>query len=700
MTTKQSTQDPVQMKLGPKQAQRLAAISGLDAKQLVNHSIAEIAERHKYLVDPQLFFFRRVCGKVVKTDPATGIQYPVPFATVEVQDTDCSLLGYFPSHSPWAWYFPFACHREVIATAKTDACGNFCVWVPRWDIDWVLRWRLERHCYPIIFKRPDLADLLRELRLIRWPPPPPGDPFRLTGVDRLRVANALGADAARKLDALSSETQPGADLFRRTTALATQVLDQRLAPPLPAELQHAVTRSAHADKEGAMAMDAARNNLGAKVHLDTKALSGIDLRRYIGPFVRCVTTLVPEWQPIFDVPDITFRVLQDVDGDGTEEQIYGESYFQVRWDATNIGPVTLEASPIAKAGLRCMPGGIPCADQPAIVLAGWMPVKPAGDPATDPFDPATGYGRLTNRPHVSDAFSAASVTPGAAPLYGTVALLGCNKTDPSANQYRVVYEYSDDDGASWSTPVPFLGLTWPLYRLDGAGNLEIHYPHADSDGWYSIALPAGPNPWLPEDVLIDWPTGSFAGGKYRLTLQLGNGGAVTSSSAPVTFAIDNSSPLAVLDAAWDFSASGSFGNSIVPGTCPVVRRGTAPQDVYFRVTLQASAKHLRSVDLAANDCGVGHFEFVSGTGGVQSGPGSVEYQHWHTSVGDNSQTLTVIYKLPATSAEGTYGFSGEVSGRAFNPSGGDGGQLQTPPWQYNPDDVRIYPNIEFSVINA
>ena len=62
-------------------------------------------------------------------------------------------------------------------------------------------------------------------------------------------------------------------------------------------------------------------------------LKGLDLRHYIGPFKRCYTRFVPQWVPIVDVPDITFRVLQDIDGDGDEELIYGEGYFQVRWNA-------------------------------------------------------------------------------------------------------------------------------------------------------------------------------------------------------------------------------------------------------------------------------------------------------------------------------------------------------------------------------
>src|SRR5690242_7452861 len=134
----QDTFDPSTRQLTVKQAQRLASISGVQAEKVRGLTVTQIIDRFRFHIDPLLLMFRRICGQVVKTDPSTGIAYPVPYATVQVEDTDCSLLGYFPPFSNWSWYFPFHCNREVIASARTDACGNFCVWVPRWDIDWVL----------------------------------------------------------------------------------------------------------------------------------------------------------------------------------------------------------------------------------------------------------------------------------------------------------------------------------------------------------------------------------------------------------------------------------------------------------------------------------------------------------------------------------------------------------------------------------
>src|SRR3954449_3681985 len=105
--TSLSSQDPSKFKLGASSAKRLAAMSDVPADQLKGLTLTQVAEKFRFAIDPQLLFFRRVCGEVVKTDPVTGTDYPVPFATVQVEDTDCSLLGFFPSQARWSWYFPF-----------------------------------------------------------------------------------------------------------------------------------------------------------------------------------------------------------------------------------------------------------------------------------------------------------------------------------------------------------------------------------------------------------------------------------------------------------------------------------------------------------------------------------------------------------------------------------------------------------------
>ena len=167
---------PDQIPLTPRQADRLSKLTGVNADELRGRTIAQLTERLKWQIDLELLLFRRICGQVVKTDPISGIDYPVPFATVHVEDTDCSFLGFFTIESPWAWLFPVFCHREDIATVVTDECGHFCVWVLRFDIDWILRFRRERFCYPDIFIKPNIRDILEHYKI--FPPPPPEDGIR------------------------------------------------------------------------------------------------------------------------------------------------------------------------------------------------------------------------------------------------------------------------------------------------------------------------------------------------------------------------------------------------------------------------------------------------------------------------------------------------------------------------------------------
>jgi len=93
---------PAEFKISESSAQRLSAMSDVPAKELVGLALPDVAEKFRFRIDPLLLLFRKVCGTVVKTDPVSGIEYPVPFATVHVEDTDCSLLGFFPGGSPWS----------------------------------------------------------------------------------------------------------------------------------------------------------------------------------------------------------------------------------------------------------------------------------------------------------------------------------------------------------------------------------------------------------------------------------------------------------------------------------------------------------------------------------------------------------------------------------------------------------------------
>jgi len=121
---------------------------------------------------------------------------------------------------------------------------------------------------------------------------------------------------------------------------------------------------------------------------------------------------------------------------------------------------------------------------------------------------------------------------------------------------------------------------------------------------------------------------------------------------------------------------------------PLVYRGAVPVDVEFRVTMLASASHLRSAILASVDCGGGNFVLVSGN-----------TEHWHLSACTNTEVLQAIYRLPKRALPGTYGFGGEVTGFAVN-SIVDDGHRGAAGKAYNPRHRHAYPSVSFSVVDG
>src|SRR5215475_587453 len=83
---------PDERVLTRRQAEYLAETAQLELRQLEGRHLRELDELLKFRIDPMLLLFRKVCGRVVRKDPLTGILYGVPNATVYVEDTDCSFL--------------------------------------------------------------------------------------------------------------------------------------------------------------------------------------------------------------------------------------------------------------------------------------------------------------------------------------------------------------------------------------------------------------------------------------------------------------------------------------------------------------------------------------------------------------------------------------------------------------------------------
>lgn len=681
------------------QANRLAALTGLNAKNLIGKNVAALRDTLRWQIDLELLLFRRICGRVVKRDPATGEEYPVPFATVHVEDTDCSLLGFFPGEWPWGWFFPFFCRREEVASVVTDACGRFCVWVPRWEVDYILRFRHERFCFPDIFLKPSVLDILEPLRepgIFRPPRPLPDPPpffFSEDGLDLRRVENLLGAETARQLAAAEAGAAFGTSTGQKMALLQRNGFSRPFPPPLPPEFKPALesrsegaSSSKKSNGPAKFTMEHAKAKLADSLHLNAQILRELDFRNYLGPFRRCFDVITPEWVPIFDVPDVTFKVTQDVDADGDEEVIYSEGHFDVRWNSGAIPDVTLEASPIAVAGLSCEAPEVPCADVPAILFVGRQPVVNPPSPADPYHDAASGYARRPNRPHASG-----NLTPvdsdlplelAESPYAKTLQLYGCNHVD-GAEYYRLRYSRN---GSPWA---PFVGLTWPLWRYVG-GLLQHHWPVSDGNGWYPILPDA--DDWFPAQLLLDWRTNRFPNGLYRIEMDLGNAAkAVIQTSPAVSFRIDNSDPLVEFTELKWRQVPGAWSAPVLLN-CSVIPRpssGGNPVDIELMLSYRVSAQHLRSVRLYAVGCG--------GDNPVLLSPLSTA-QHWHTSPGDNSVVNTAIFSLAGTAQQGAYRFSIRAISRAFNPSGGDGGQLVD--WNYDPIYNWVWPIQPFAVINV
>ncbi len=675
---------PDQKKLTAIQASRLSALTRIDVKHLTGQTVAEIAAKWKWHIDPALFLFERICGRVVKKDPVTGVEYPVPFATVHVEDTDCSFVGYFPKPWPWGWMFPFWCHREELGEVTTDSCGNFCIWIPRFEIDWIVRWRKERICFPDFFLRPSIKDLLpRELPHIDpgFPPHGPGpDPgpldllskFSLPSIEA--ISGPAARDLARRFQAIQSARTLGARAESLDRQLNARAFETELPPPLPHEFRKAlVGRADVASEKRANAHEAIRSAVAMKLGVEASELGKFQLSNCIGPFFHCIDIFVPEWQLILDVPDITFRVTQDTNGDGVEETIYSEGFFDVRWDATSIPDVTLVASSIAKESHACDAPVVPCGNAPALLFAGLMPLADLNY-----FDSVEGYATRPNRPLPPSGPRPAAQTP----FLQTLQLYGCVNI-PGAKYYRVLQ--STDDGATFSA---ITGLQWNIFPIPSGSPLTIS---ADSSGWYDVLT--NPDSYHPARMVIEWPTPTL--GKRVLKIEVGDASkAVLQSSAPVALRLDNTTPTVVFNTlAWKFSTEPDSA-FYLPGrdllvTCPTIRRGASPQDIEVQFDALVSANHLRDASIGSFGCGGGSFALTTSASSAA---------HWHDDVNDNSVFLSGRYRLDHTALEGAYGFECVANSRAMNPSGADGGHLAD--WFYDPIYVYANPQVRVAIVNG
>jgi hypothetical protein len=713
--------DPSTQALNSIQVQRLSSLSGLDPKKISGLNIAEISDKFRFELDLTLLFYRKVCGQVVKVDPNTGVQHPVPFARVEVEDTDCNFISYAPSSSPYLWLYPFGCRREVIATAITDQCGRFCVNIPRWDIDWILKWRKQRICFPEILLKPSIGDILDRLvpRIPEFPPRPqprPDPPPWIFEADDLmlsRAREALGDGVVTKLQLFQEELVFGQSSAGLKAFLDSPAYSKSLPPQLPDDITNDIQVGGKPQEHGKL-KKAALTTINSEIRATsniTKALSGLQIDRFIGPFFRCFDIFTPQWSTVIDVPDITFKVLQDVDGD--EQVIYSEGHFDVRWNSGDIPDLTLEASQIALASPLTVancdgPGDLPC-EEPQIVMAGLMPLHNLPSDPVPYHDQTSGYARRPNRPHPTGSFTTPTLPLpppdnllATAPFTDTLQLYGCNQHQ-GAKYYRICYRYNGN------APQHFAGHSWNLFRWVGSpGHLEVKSVVPDTAGWYEI-IPVSEQ-WLPSHLLLSWPSNGYQNGLYDVYMELGNNSkSVIHTTADIGIRIDNTwngnnNPGSVTRFAtlrWKHVGAPESEWQSLLVTCPVIRRQSG-QDIEIEVGIDVAAPHLRSILLWGGGCGGTHPQLTSslpvqwerhlGTRGLR---------HWHTSAFDNSynNALTPFrYTIDASALSGVYGFHLTSHSRAFNPSGGDAGFNLD--WHYNPGPNRAYANLQFAVVDA
>jgi hypothetical protein len=678
---------PDKAPLTESQATVLGSLAGIEASKLRGLSVAQIASEFRWKIDPNLLLFTRVCGKVVKQDPATGNQYPVPFATVYAEETVCSLLGHFPIGLPWVWFFPFHCWTDVVAETTTDACGNFCVWVPRFMVEWILRFRKERVCFIDLFKRPTIAAILAYLQGHPiGPDPGPEDTISLQPGSVLyqKAEQLLGTQVVRQLATTAPGKTFGSANSSQQALLARPAFPNALPPALPKAFRKKV-KAGNTEEHHAAVRSTLANDLG----MDVNQLEGLNLNRYYGPFLRCYNLIVPEWVPILEMPDISFRVTQDVTGTGTQTVIYSGGLFDVPWSG-NVSNVTLLASPIAIAipTTNCDTPSVPCGDVPSIEYVGLMPLVNPPAPAL-PYIDANGFATRPNPPHPGGTISEAGVPPSTAPYTGTLQLYGCTQVDNAA-YYRLRYTYTAPGSITPTALMPFTGLTWPLYRVVGS-TLEEQWPVADSHGWYPVIPPS--DGWFPNAMVLEWDTINSAinaNGLYTIQLEVADASkTLLATSAPVGFVIDNSVPVINWSAVWSFNSDLSGAQPVPTNDCVVIDRGATPQDVYVQVTYSVVANHLRSVEVGSNESCSGGAALVSALSTVQ---------HWYEDATDNTVSNVATYKISASQPQGAYSFDVYAQSRAFNPAGSDSGP--TSDWNYSPVYDWTDPFFTITVVNA
>lgn len=758
-TTTTNVISPEQRKISAIQAGRLAGLTNVPAKELEGKTFAQLSDQFKGIIDPNLFLFREICGTVVQPNPATGTNCPVPNATVTVEDTVCNLVSYIPSGFPWMWYFPALCRREVIATTTTDPCGNFCVLVPRFEIEWILRWRAERVCFPIIFNRPTVGDLLNQAAK------PAGgsasNPLDLLTDLPSSTLEAIAGSAAGKLAkkvAKLKRTQTFGSPNRLTKSLLNaRAFEQEMPPPLPGEFRQALAGGENViAAKGASARDGIRSAVALKLGLNpaAKEIAGFDPDIFVGPFFRCYELIIPEWQLILENPDLSFQVTQNTNN-GTQT-IYTGSSFDIPWSTGDLTGVTLLANANAIANCNCatLPPVGPCTN-PTIVDAGMMNLSnntadeffngsfiPAAGTFTLPtqtfggslsalpvptLDPNVGLGYAVG-PNMAVQTSPAGPVPSAssfpttgllaapdgcplpvdaslrkpsgAPFYGTFLLSGC--ADWSTAQYYRIMQ-STDNGQTF---LPLIVPAFPNTATPPTANNVNFLVTSDINGWYPVNpiydsmgdICPRANLQQP-DLLLQWPTAASPDGLRILYIQLADANkklfVPSSPPAMVAFEIDNTRPQVTFNSIM-WKISGQPDSTLQPVSIyDCPLIPTQGQAIEIVVKVSVLAGHLRNACLYAAGCGGTTLDIMNDPNNYSS--------YWYALGGTPSGDSIPLYQryyLPANATAGCYTFGCYAASRAMNPSSDLSGDSVSPEWVFDPSDIYFNPTIAVAIIGG
>ncbi|WP_094226585.1 hypothetical protein [Methanolobus psychrotolerans] len=606
----------------------------------------------------------KVCGRVFKTDPVTGEKCPVPGATVHVYDVDVNFFWWYPNPGlPWGWIFPFFPHRkEEIATVKTDECGYFCVNIPYFDIDAVLRWRLRYRCLWDILRRPTVLEAidmgvkpdiryypeLKALPEMKVKPRPQSWPQSEPVIKEMEYRNlkSVSTDnvetvSAGFMKALRTDVDTTSDLFTKSRFEAvrkTLFRKDALFEPVSKDSSSILDQSAFPRSIAPPSLpddDLLLEMLGKQKKNIASTIAQIRSSSPLVRLLRCWPEIVPEWNLFLDVPDIVFKVEQDIDGDGVLETIYEEGYFDVNW---NLGESTTDVQIEAWSNAICVPCG------PAYKPCTKTGIVGLNDMAVDPiyFD-AQGYVKGVNRPKQFVAFPLPHmVRPDAeAPLCKTIRVVGCPDYG-NASYYKVFYKYQGGSETHFNE-------RWHVYNISAGTS---HYVKPDENGFYEVLTPA--NDYFPYHTLINWRTHNYSDGKYELRLELYDAAhnPIAAALDLVKVVIDNSQPAPVDFLKLEYREAGGAWSE-APLHCPIIKR-TAGTDIELRVNYNVAATHLRDIYISFTGC--------SGSVGSDS--------YWHHTVGDNNKVLDWTVTVPSSVDEGGYRFYLEGRSRAFNATGG------------------------------